>query len=49
MDKIYIEKEEFTSLNKQPKKALIESILNFSKSYQVKRSKHVGQLEIILN
>lgn len=51
MEKVYIEdlkNEELTS-QKTPKKALIDSILNFSKSYKVTESKHIGQLKVVLN
>jgi hypothetical protein len=52
MDKIYIEdfkNEELTSKTKQPKKDIVDAIINFSKSYKVEKSEHLGQLEIILN
>ena len=52
MGKIYIEKienEVVTSNGKKPKKELIDSILNFSKSYKVSKSKHLGQMEMVLN
>ncbi len=52
MDKLYSEElknEEFTSKTKQPKQEMIQAILNFSKSYKVKNSKHIGQVEVVLN
>lgn len=52
MNKLYIEEtknEEYTSKTKQPKKELIESILNFSKSLKIEKSKSIGQVEVVLN
>ncbi|MCB0476737.1 MAG: hypothetical protein KDC84_01145 [Crocinitomicaceae bacterium] len=52
MNNIYSEElknEELTSKTKQPKQDLINSILNFSKSYKVQKSKNIGQVEVVLN
>ena len=52
MNNIYSEElknEELTSKTKQPRKEIVNAILNFSKSYNVEKSKHIGQVEMILN
>lgn len=52
MNNIYSEElknEELTSKTKQPRQEIVNAILNFSKSYNVEKSKHVGQVEMILN
>lgn len=52
MNNIYSEdlkNEELTSKTKQPRQDLINSILNFSKSYKVQKSKNIGQVEVVLN